>query len=112
MRPSVSTHLQSVVILQTLAGRHSQIILTWSTNNINQNHDSELSTNHEEDRSLDTVNVPDGRHAEHGLVALAVRVGPVVAQPDLVVSPVGNISDARHTEGGDEAEGLEVGGQV
>ena len=56
--------------------------------------------------------MPDGRHAEHGLVALAVRVGPVVAQPDLVVSPVGNVSDARHTEGGDEAEGLEVGGQV
>ena len=60
MRLSVSTHLQSVVILQTLAGRHSQIILTWSTNNINLNKDSELSTNHEEDRSLDAVNVPVG----------------------------------------------------
>ena len=34
MRLSVSTHLQSVLILQTLAGRHSQIILTWSTNNL------------------------------------------------------------------------------
>ena len=56
--------------------------------------------------------MPDGRHAEHGLVAQAAGVGPVVTQPGLVISPVGDVRDARHTEDRDEKGGLVVGRQI
>ena len=56
--------------------------------------------------------MPDGRHAEHGLVAQAAGVGPVVTQPGLVISPVGDVRDAGHTEVRDEEGGLVVGRQI
>ena len=63
-----------------------------------------FSTNHEEDWSLDTVDMADGRQAEHGVVGLVGGVGPVVTQPGLVIRPVGDIRDAGHTEDRDEED--------
>ena len=52
------------------------------------------------------VDMADGRHAEHGVVGLTGGVGPVVAQPGLVVRPVRDVRDAGHTEDRDEEDGL------
>ena len=55
-----------------------------------------VCTNHEVDRSLDFVNVFDGRHVEHGGEGVSGGVAPVILQPRLIPGPVRNISDSSH----------------